>query len=146
MDYPLNEPVSTTRKSRKRLFINLVLVLAFLVVCGVLAKTLLDQLHLKNEVKSATTVTNQVVADIRKQDGKAVLDKSYGSFKSDNSAEFLSSKFSEIKKQTSADSTIRHQIVTNDNAGEAVSIIYKFESSPAIYVSVLVQKPNGAEE
>lgn len=134
------------RKPKLRVLLDALIVLAFIVICLVLAKTLLDQLHLKNQVKSATVVTNQVIEDIRKKDGKAVLAKSYGSFKSDNSPEFLSSRFLEIEKQTRAKSSIRHQIVTNDKAGEAVTIIYKFESSPAIFVSVLVQKPNGTED
>ncbi len=139
-------PAAKAKKTNQRKSFDILVSLAFIVLCVVLAKNLINQLNLKHEVQNATAVTDQIIKDIRKNDGKAVSSLSNKTFSSENSSEDLSAKFKSIEKQTNAQSSVRHKIVTNDDQGQAVSIIYKFQSKPVIYIRVLVQKPNGTTE
>jgi hypothetical protein len=137
--------VKTTKPKRSRI-VDIVIGVIIVVICLVLAKSLLNQLSLKHEVKSATAVTNQALNDIRHQKGQAVHDAGNKTFQAQNSAANLTAQFKAASAFTLSTPAIDRQTVTNDNKdGQAVSIIYKFPK-PVLYIRIIVVKAKGADK
>lgn len=132
-------------KTQRRKLIDILLVLVFITVCFVLAKNLMSQLSLKNEIKAATTTTNQVINAIQKQDGKAVHNLGNKSFQAQNSTDNLNAQFEAAQPFTTSKPTIERKTVTNDKSGQAVSIIYKFPK-PVFYIRVIVTKAKTSDK
>ncbi|MBC7581760.1 hypothetical protein H7097_02725 [Aeromicrobium sp.] len=140
-----NMPLATKlTKSKQRKFLDILIGALIVLICIVLAKSLYAQISLKNEVKDATSLTNQVLNDIRKQNGTAVQKLGNKTFQTQNTAANLSSQFKEAATYTSGTPTIDRQTVTNANGVQAVSIIYKFPK-PVFYLRVIVVKDKGAD-
>lgn len=147
MDQP-HKPTEKPNKHRIRKLLDMSVYLVVILVFAVLLKAFVDQMALKNEVNTAIKTTDQVINSVRKQDGNATMKLAYKTFKTENTAETLTTTYKDEKlaKLTSSPSVVTRKIVSNDDAGQAVSIIYQFQSKPAIFARVLVIKPNDAKE
>jgi hypothetical protein len=133
-------------KGRSRKIFDVVFIVAIVIVCGILLKTLVHQLSLKHEVASARIVTDRVINDIRDKNGKDVRAQGDKIFQAQNTAVNLTAQFESAAKLTASTPAIDRQTVTNEDGQQAVSIIYKFPKKPAFYIRLIVVKPKGADK
>lgn len=146
MDESLITTPSATKppKAKRNRVLDIIIAVVLIAVVIVLAKTLISQLSLKNEVNAATTVTNQVIDNAKKKNGKAVRDLGSPAFKNQFTADQLNQAFTSASKDLSSTPTVDRTTVTNDNSGQGVNIIYKFPNKPAFFIRVVVVKPKDA--
>lgn len=143
--YMSETTVSTepTKKTRSRLPDAVIIVVVVLII-GFLVHALISQLSLKHEVSSATAVTDQMITNIQKQNGTAAHALGDSTFQAKNSAAELTTVFKSVNSHTHGTAVRDHTTVTNDETGQAVSVIYKYADKPTFYIRVIATKPKGA--
>jgi hypothetical protein len=134
------------KKARGRRIFDIIVIVIIVIICGVLLKTLLTQLSLKHEVSSARTVSDQIINDIRKQNGQDVRAHGDKIFQAQNSAANLTTQFKAAAQVTASTPAVERQTVTNDKNQQAVSVIYKFPNKQPFYIRIIVVKPKGSDK
>lgn len=143
------KPISATDKppkARGRKIFDIAVIVIIVLICGILLRTLLNQLSLKHEVSSARTVSDLIVNDIRKQNGQDVRAHGDKTFQAQNTAANLTAQFKAAAKLTATTPAIDRQTVTNDKNQQAVSVIYKFPNKQPFYIRIIVVKPKGSDK
>jgi hypothetical protein len=132
-------------KTKQRKLVDILATVVFIIIALVLARALLHQLNLKNEVKAATAVTDQVISHVKQHDGAAVRKQGDKIFQQQNSAANLTAQFTAASKYTASTPVIERKTVTNESDQQSVSIIYKF-SNPTFFIRTIVVKTDDSNK
>jgi hypothetical protein len=97
-----------------------------IVVIVVLAVTLAGKLRLKHDVSSAQTVSDKLITDISKRDGKAALSLGSTKFKQMYTSATLDQQFQAIELVTNKMPAIDRKIRSQSSNGTVVYLIYKY--------------------
>jgi hypothetical protein len=132
-------------RNRRFKTLDVIITVLIVVIIIVLAFTLLRQLSLKHEASAARAVTDQMITDIQKRDAAGARSLGDKVFQQQNSVKSLAAQFKDVDDYTGTASAVNDRTtITNDDAGQAVSVIYKYTGKKPFYIRVIVTKPKGA--
>lgn len=141
VEYKADKPLRERRF--KPLDVIITVVVAAIII--ILAATLIKQLSLKHEASAARAVTDSMVSAIQKQDATAARKLGDQTFQQQNSVTSLAAQFKQVDTYAAHETAVSDRTtVTNTNAGQAVSVIYRYSGKKPFYVRVIVTKPKGA--
>lgn len=132
-----------TLKPRRIRVTDILLVVIFVAICGVLIRTMWSQMSLKHEVTSAQVVSDKVVEDIAKQDASAAHDLGSADFKTHHPASQLTGLFQNAQPYIKGTRSVDKRTISNQSHNQTVYVVYRYGGSKPYFIRIAVTKPAG---